>query len=89
MRLTLIMATAGFYIGGYGFWIASKDVFTSTVQLEREFAQERQRAYATIGNFNGNSKYNKMALTGSSEGEQIANSEQDEAGTGACACWQE
>jgi hypothetical protein len=79
-RLILAFVTAIFCIGGFVFWIGSKDSSSdsSAVNLEREFARERERASVAIGGLTAAREREDVALTEALEGTQIANSKQRE-----------
>jgi hypothetical protein len=77
-RLTLALATAVFCVGGFGFWIGSKDPSSdnSAAELERVFSQERDRAYANIGGLTTTRELKPVALTEALESKRIADDKQ-------------
>jgi hypothetical protein len=77
--LALVM-TAIFCIGGFVFWIGSKDSssYNSAADLEREFSRERDRASVAIGGLTAARERENVALTEALESKRIANSKQSE-----------
>src|SRR6266478_1294465 len=75
-RLTLALVTAIFCIGGFVFWIGSKDSSfdSSAANLEREFPRERDRASVAIGGLTPARERGNVALTEALESKRIANS---------------
>jgi hypothetical protein len=79
-RLILAFVTAIFCIGGFAFWIASEDSSSdnSTVNREREFSRERDRASVAIGGLTSTRGQKNVAPTEALESNRIANSKQRE-----------
>jgi hypothetical protein len=79
-RLILTLVTAIFCIGGFVFWIGSKDSSSdnSAADLEREFSRERDRASVAIGGLTAARERENVALTEALESKRIANSKQME-----------
>ncbi|MDB5567777.1 MAG: hypothetical protein JWP84_4343, partial [Tardiphaga sp.] len=77
-RLILALAAAVFCVGGFGFWIGSKDLSSdnSAAELERVFSQERDRAYANIGGLTATRELKTVALTEALESKRIADDKQ-------------
>src|SRR3984893_16886411 len=75
-RLILALVTAIFCIGGFVFWIGSKDSSSdnSAANLEREFSRERVRASVAIGGLTPARERGNVALTEALESKRIANS---------------
>src|SRR5882724_2443686 len=75
-RLTLALVTAIFCIGGFVFWIGSKDSSfdSSAANLEREFPRERDQASVAIGGLTAAREHANVGLTEALEGKRIANS---------------
>src|SRR6266850_3166176 len=75
-RLILALVTAIFCIGGFVFWIGSKDSSfdSSAANLEREFPRERDRASVAIGGLTAARERGNVALTEALESKRIANS---------------
>src|SRR6266851_9565370 len=78
--LILALVTAIFCIGGYVFWIGSKDSSSGNwaADLEREFSRERERASVAIGGLTAAREREDVALAEALESTQIANSKQRE-----------
>jgi hypothetical protein len=78
--LILALVTAIFCIGGYVFWIGSKDSSSGNwaADLEREFSRYRERASVAIGGLTAAREREDVALTDALESTQIANSKQGE-----------
>ncbi len=79
-RLILALVIAIFCIGGFGFWIGSKDSSSdsSAANLEREFPRERDRASVAIGGLTAARERENVALTEALESIRIGNSKQRE-----------
>ena len=79
-RLILALVTAIFCIGGFVFWIGSKDSSSdsSAANLEREFSRERDRASVAIGGLTAARERENVALTEALESIRIGNSKQRE-----------
>src|SRR5882724_9297169 len=75
-RLILALVTAIFCIGGFVFWIGSKDSSfdSSAANLEREFPRERDQASVAIGGLTPARERGNVALTEALESKRIANS---------------
>ena len=75
-RLILALVTAIFCIGGFVFWIGSKESSfdSSAANLEREFPRERDQASVAIGGLTPARERGNVALTEALESKRIANS---------------
>src|ERR1700738_3203735 len=78
--LILALVTAIFCIGGFVFWIGSKDSSSDNwaADLEREFSRERDQASVAIGGLAAARERENAALTEALESKRIANSKQIE-----------
>src|ERR1700716_2165155 len=78
--LILALVTAIFCIGGFVFWIGSKDSSSDNwaADLKREFSRERERASVAIGGLTAAREREDVAPTEALESKQIANSKQGE-----------
>src|SRR6266566_593112 len=79
-RLILGLVTAIFCIGGFVFWIGSKDPSSDNwaADLEREFSRARDRAFVAIGGLTAAWERENVALTEALESKRIADSKQME-----------
>jgi hypothetical protein len=77
-RLLLTLAATVLCIGGFGFWIGSKDLSSdnSAAELERAFSQERDRAYANIGILTAAREPKTIALMEALDSKRIADDKQ-------------
>src|SRR5882762_1246273 len=79
-RLILALVTAIFCIGGFVFWIGSKDSSSDNLaaDLKREFSRARDRAFVAIGGLTAARERKNVALTEALETKQIADAKQKE-----------
>src|SRR5882762_460345 len=79
-RLILALVTAIFCIGGFVFWIGSKDSSSDNLaaDLKREFSRARDRAFVAIGALTAARERENVALTEDLESKRIVDSKQKE-----------
>jgi hypothetical protein len=80
IRLILAFVTTIFFIGGYVFWIGSEHSSSdnSAADLEREFSQERSRAFAVVGGLTAARERENVAPIEALEAKQITDARQKE-----------
>src|SRR3984893_16519037 len=77
-RLILTLVTAIFCIGGFVFWIGTKDSSSDNLaaDLKQEFSRARDRAFVAIGGLTAARERENVALTEALETKQIADARQ-------------
>src|ERR1700730_4920389 len=77
-RLILALVTAIFCIGGFVFWIGTKDSSSDNLaaDLKQEFSRARDRAFVAIGGLTAARERENVALTEALETKQIADARQ-------------